>query len=126
MLFLVGCMPLFGVRSPLPLSPRAVTQLLLPLDHSPLRLTVKAAPPDSLKRSRLAETKRPRKDVARKQAGIQPSCQQQAIEAKAALLDCHHSTLPSFNAQPNAGDNRRAKTFEGERPPIGASGSSPC
>jgi len=63
-LFPVGCMPLFGLRSPLPLEPNAATQPFLSFDPSTLRLTVNATQ-DAVKPSTQAATGSTPKEISR-------------------------------------------------------------
>jgi len=57
-----------------------------------------------VQRTRHAPTTRPISEVTRKLILTQPFRRRLSSEARAAHFDFHHSSLPSFNAQPNAGN----------------------
>jgi len=93
-------MPLFGCAQD--------RRLRCALPFNPFISRPSNAPPDGEYHAGLHEADAPAptsgapKEISRNATFTQPFCQQQAIEAQAALLDCHHSSFNRFNAQPNA------------------------
>jgi len=109
----VGCMPLFGLRSLPPLDP--------PLPFNPFISRPCNALPDCRDLTSCGDV-----DATCSAETPKLRCSTQAdrhttflapplIEARAALLDCHHSSFNRFNAQPNARHQRRAIAFADKR-----------
>ena len=121
----VSLSDLFGLRSRPPLSPRAAIQSfhLSATQRSCLTVVITCV---AVIGTRSAETRRLRSDVAHDVTCTQPFFQQHSIEARAAYLDCYHSTIPAFNAQPNARHQRRAGNFENEKNAGCASAACRC